>query len=360
MVKIAVAMSGGIDSSVAAALLKKQGFDIFGVFIKFWAPPGKKSEKWNKCCSPSAEQQARQTARAINIPFYSLDLKKEFKREVVDYFLSEYKTGRTPNPCVVCNKKIKFGLLLRKACSLGADCLATGHYARKLELRDKTEKTAYRLLRAKDKSKDQSYFLWQLSQFQLKKVLFPVGELTKKKVKELAKKLALPALTAPESQEICFIQTSLSGFFKKYLSSKPGKIIDARGKIIGQHNGLCFYTIGQRKGIGLAGGPWYVKEKDKKRNILIVSRQKKDLMKNSLLVENVNWISGRTPDKPIKAGIKIRYSPLSKPTIAQIIPIKGKKAKILLKKPLMAPAPGQSAVFYSKDEVLGGGIISYN
>jgi tRNA-specific 2-thiouridylase len=356
--KVICAMSGGLDSSVAAALLKRSGFDVIGVFMKFWAEPDKNDliGSKNRCCSPEAELRARKVAKILKIPFYVFDFSKEFKKKIVDYFFKELKKGNTPNPCVVCNKEIKFGLLLEKALSLGADFVATGHYARKRELKTQNSKVkTYQLLRAKDKEKDQSYFLWMLNQKQLRRILFPIGDYTRKEVENLAKKFKLPLLRAKKSVEICFIKTTLDDFLRKYLKEKPGKIIDTQGKILGEHRGLWFYTIGQRKGIGLAGGPYWVLDKNVKENTLIVTKNEKDLFKKELICKNVNWISGKEPKLPLKIQAKIRYR--HQLTWAVSYKLKAKSYKLVFEKPQRAITPGQSIVFYKGQEVLGGGII---
>ncbi len=351
--RIIAAMSGGVDSSVAAALLKKQGYFVIGVFMKFWKD-GKRGE--NRCCSTDSEKRARQVARVLDIPFYIINAEKEFKKKVVDYFLKEYKKGNTPNPCVVCNKEIKFGFLIKKALSLGADFVATGHYAR-----IKNGK----LLKGKDKNKDQSYFLWQLNQKQLSRILFPVGKYTKPEVRALAKKFKLPVAETPESQEVCFIKNTVNEFLKKYLNIWPSKIIEfpafphpagcrTSPKILGEHQGLWFYTIGQRKGIGLSGGPYFVVAKDLKNNNLIVSKNQKDLEGKELIAQNVNWIC---PQKlPIEADVKIRYK--SNFAKAKIFKTGGQRIKVVFQKPQKAPTPGQSVVFYKGEELLGGGVIN--
>lgn len=372
--RVVVAMSGGVDSSVAAALLKKE-FDacpersrrVVGIFMKFWKE-GKNAE--NRCCSAESEKLARLVAKKIDIPFYVINAEAEFKKKVVDYFLKEYKAGNTPNPCVVCNKEIKFGLLIEKALKLGADFVATGHYAG-----IKNGK----LLKGKDTQKDQSYFLWQLNQKQLSKVLFPVGNYTKPEVRELAKKFKLPTAQTPESQEVCFIpaltgrgrQNATNDFLRKYLKSKPGNIIDKSGKVLGKHQGLWSYTIGQRRGIGLSGGPYFVVAKDTKNNVLIVSKDEKDLFKNELVAKNVSWVFDRYADLcdrrntsilvsggrlklPTSAEVKIRCrSNLAKAKILK----HGKGIKVIFHKPQKAITPGQSAVFYKGKELLGGGTI---
>jgi len=346
--KIVIAMSGGVDSSVAATLLKEAGFDVIGIFMKFWKDSSNSSEQAgeNRCCSVESEKLARLVANQIEIPFYILNVEKEFKKRVVDYFLKEYKAGNTPNPCIVCNKEIKFGILIDKALKLGADFVATGHYAQ-------TKKR--KLLKGRDKNKDQSYFLWQLNQKQLSRVLFPVGNYTKPEVRKLARKFNLPTAQTPESQEVCFIDDSANNFLKKYLKTKPGNIKDVSGKILGKHQGLWFYTIGQRRGLEISQGPWYVVNKDFKKNILIVSKNEKDLLKKEFIVKNVNWISGKEPKLPITAEVKIRYK--SAFVKARILKYKKDSVKIIFEKPQIAVTPGQSAVFYAGQQLLGGGII---
>jgi len=362
--KVVVAMSGGLDSSVAAALLKRDGFDVVGVFMKLADLP-----KFRE-----SEKRAKKIAKILKIPFYVFNFEKEFKTKIVDYFLKENKRGLTPNPCVVCNKEIKFGLLLEKALKLNTDFMATGHYARtnffkNFALPSNSEggrrKLAFfalvknlqkiKLIKARDKNKDQSYFLWMLNQKQLKRVLFPIGDYTRKEVEGLAKKFKLPFSGVKKSQEICFIKSTINEFLKKYLKTKPGHIVDINGKILGKHEGLYFYTIGQRKGIGLPGGPYFVLDKDIKKNVLIVTRREKDLFKKELIAKNVNWISVKEPKLPLKIKAKIRYRHKASP--ATVYKILNTKYKILLSSPQRAITPGQSVVFYKREELLGGGII---
>ncbi len=360
--KVIVAMSGGIDSSVAAALLKKAGFDVIGVFMKFWSENGSNTKKENKCCNQDAEARARKVASKLGILFYVLNVEKEFKKAVVDYFLKEYKAGRTPNPCVVCNKEIKFKFLMDKATELRADFIATGHYAK-----IKKEKGIFKLLKAKDKNKDQSYFLWKLGQKELGRILFPVGGYTRDEVEKLAKKFNLPAVTSvKKSQEVCFVLTDLESFLKKYIAMKPGKIINNKGKILGTHQGLAFYTMGQRKGIKLAGGPYFVLDKNFKKNALIVTNNEKDLYKKEVKVEEINWIFGKKPELPLKIKAKIRYRHKSaSATICKILRQErirlGRKNtgyQIIFGGSQKAVTSGQSIVFYKGDEVLAGGTIS--
>lgn len=344
-IKVVVAMSGGVDSSVTAALLKQAGYDVVGIMMKFWNDPkGYPRSSDNRCCSVESEKLARLVAKRIGIPFYVLNVEKEFKKIVVDYFLNEYKSGRTPNPCVICNKEIKFGILINKALGLGADFIATGHYAR-------IEKG--RLLKGADEQKDQSYFLWQLDQKKLSHVLFPVGGYKKPEVRKLAKRFNLPTAETPESQEICFVQGETNDFLKKYLKVKPGKIIDTKGILVGEHQGLWFYTIGQRRGLEIPQGPYYVIDKNFKENELIVSKNSKDLEQKEFIVEDINFI---VPVKfPINIDVKIRYKSIS----AKAIIVKGEEnsVKVIFQKKQKAITPGQSAVFYKGKELLGGGII---
>ena len=348
--RIVIAMSGGIDSSVAAALLKESDdFEVIGIFMKFWAED--ESERNNRCCSFNAERRARRVADFLQIPFYVFDFKKEFKKRIVDCFLKKNKEGMTPNPCIVCNKKIKFGLLPEEAHKLGADLIATGHYARTRESKDGVS-----LIKGRDKNKDQSYFLWNLSQKQLKHILFPVGGYTKNEVRKLAKDFKLPIVNFPESQEICFIPKTITEFLKKHLKTKPGKIIDRQTKkVIGKHEGLWFYTIGQRKRIKLPAGPFYVLNKDLKSNTLFVAKKEKDLYQKQVILKNVNWIFGKTPKLPLRIQAKIRYRHKAADVI--ISKAKDNKYKLQFKTSQRAITPGQSTVFYRRDEVLGGGII---
>lgn len=346
--KVIVAMSGGIDSSVAAALLKKEGFFVAGVFMKFWSES--KTGFQNRCCSPESEMRARKVAKALDIPFYVFDFKKEFKKRIVNSFLEEHKLGLTPNPCVVCNKEIKFGLLLEKALSLNADFVATGHYVRVLKKKD-----GVHLLVGKDKVKDQSYFLWRLSQKQLEHVLFPVGKYTKTEVRKLAKRYKLPVLNIPESQEVCFIEATVADFLKRHLKKRVGDITDIKGNVLGQHSGLHFYTIGQRRGLGFSGGPFFVVGKDLKRNRLIITKNEKDLLKKELIAEQINWLSGKSPKLPLKVEAKIRYQ--HKKAQAVLSKKTSKRYKVIFNKPQSAITPGQSVVFYKGEEILGGGLI---
>ena len=348
--KVIVAMSGGVDSSVAAAILKKNGFAVIAVFMRFWKQPGIRDE--NKCCSAEAQMDARRVAAKLKIPFYVIDARKEFKKQVVDYFIQEYRKGRTPNPCVECNKYIKFKFLLDKMSELSADFIATGHYARIKNLK---------LLVARDKTKDQTYFLWTLSQKQLEKILFPIGDYTKTEVRGLAEKFNLPVFGKKDSQEICFT-TNIYEFLKSRIHTNKGPIITNNGGKIGEHRGLIFYTIGQRKGIEVNGGPFYVVDKDFKKNALIVAQGDFNdaLYKKEMIVGGVNWIN--KPSKfPFRCNVKIRYLHKAMPAIiSRINTNRGTnnyKCIVKFNQPQRAITPGQSAVFYKGTEVLGGGVI---
>lgn len=364
--KIIVAMSGGVDSSVAAALLKKQAYNIAGVFMRFWS----EGKRENGCCSIEAESAARLVAEKLEIPFYVLDFQKEFKQKVVDHFLAEIASGRTPNPCVVCNPEIKFGLLMEKAVGLGFDLVATGHYARLRreflisppgfawtksgaggQFPKKSQNARIKLYQAKDGDKDQSYFLYRLNQEQLGRIIFPIGNLNKKEVIALAGKFNLPYHRA-ESFDICFM-ADYEEFIANHLKLVPGKIIDQNGKDLGEHQGLALYTIGQRASIG-GPGPFYVVGKDEKENILYASNQAKDLDKKEMLVNEISWTSGRAPKLPLKAKVKVRYRTPAAPCLIKFAP---GKLRVVFKKPQRAITPGQSAVFYKGKEVLGGGFI---
>lgn len=352
--KVLVAMSGGVDSSVAALLLQKAGYQVIGVFMHFWADASiDKSEQANKCCSLASFNDARRVAQKLHIPLYTVNFDLPFKKLVVDPFLASYAMGETPNPCVNCNKFIKFDLLLKKADALGADFIATGHYA-KIKLKD----GKYGLLRPKDAEKDQTYFLYNLKQKQLKRLLFPLADLTKREVRAMAKEAGLKTAAKPESQEICFIPgRNHNEFLKKYLKLKPGPIKTAAGKTVGQHQGLPLYTIGQRKGVEIGGiGPFYVAARDYKTDTLYVVADGEDrrLFRDGLEAREVNWIAG-VPKFPTRARAVIRYR--HKPVAATIDKGVGNDILVRFANRQRAVTAGQSVVFYKGDEVLGGGVI---
>lgn len=351
---VIVAMSGGVDSSVAASLLKKNGYEVRGVFLDFWKDDCSLEE--NKCCNSDSKKRAKKVAKILNIPFHVFDFKKEFKSYVVDYFIKQYECGFTPNPCIECNKKIKFGFLFDKIKALNCEYLATGHYVKVLKT-----KNAYSIYKAKDNKKDQSYFLYNLNQKKLKSLLFPLGDYTKEEVRKLAKEFGLPTAKTKESQDVCFVENNnLEKFLKKYINIKPGLILNAEGKKIGKHNGLPFYTIGQRKGIKIGGGkPYYVTKIDIKNNILIVTNSPKDknLLTSKFKVQNVSWVSKRCVDKINEVDVLVRYRQSPVKALIEKCDRRNNTCFINLKKPQKAVTPGQSAVFYKGNKLLGGGTI---
>jgi tRNA-specific 2-thiouridylase len=353
--KVAVALSGGVDSSVAALLLKETAYEVIGIHVRLW----------DSADFDHQAHLAENICRILDIPYHEVDLQKEFESYVVDYFCREYQQGRTPNPCVACNHYVKFGLLLDKALSLGADYLATGHYARVEHSRD-----GYRLLKAKDASSDQSYFLYTLTREKLGHVLFPLDEHTRDEVKQMAKQAGLP-IASKSSQDICFIsQKNYGTFLSQRFSALPGHIIDTEGKKLGQHRGIVFYTIGQRHGLGLsstqhlsAGEPLYVIRIEPQRNRIVLGPEK-ELYSQKLVAHKVNWISGKAPREPVSVKAKIRYK--SKEAEATLCPPRHCEPEqsegeaifdVCFTQPQKAVTPGQAIVFYNVDEVLGGGII---
>jgi tRNA-specific 2-thiouridylase len=366
---VVVAMSGGVDSSATAALLLERGYNVIGLMMRLWSEPLPVTfqqtivaETNNRCCSPEAVADARSVAQTLGIPFYLLNFEDDFKTNVVDYFVDGYARGTTPNPCLQCNRAVKFGSLLNKARALGADYLATGHYARVRENNGKFE-----LLRGVDPKKDQSYALSLLTQEQLSRVMFPLGELTKPQTRELARRFNLRVSEKHESQDLCFIA---DGEYRNFLRRNvpnalvPGDIVDTRGKILGRHDGLGFYTIGQRKGLGLAvGEPLFVISLDTKRNAVVVGTAD-ELGKRELIAGNVNWISGELPQSEMRVTSKIRYRATEMP--ATIYPHPnlppaetGEGAvRVVFDDPLRDITPGQAVVFYDGEVCLGGGTIS--
>ncbi len=344
-------MSGGVDSSVAAAILKEAGYEVIGATMKVWPKELCGREKQKACCSLKDIEDARKVSRILGIRHYVLNFEADFRKNVIDYFTDEYLSGRTPNPCIICNEKIKFGSLLKKAESLDCDFVATGHYAR-IETNG-----SIRLREAIDKAKDQSYVLFCLKQSQLKKILLPIGKLTKNEVRAKAKESGLSVCDKPDSQEICFVpDNNYSDFIKKYRNIAPqkGSIIDASGKLLGQHMGFWNFTIGQRRGLGIAAKePLYVTEIRPKDNI-IVAGDAKDVKKKRFLVKKVNWMV-KAAKKERNLEVKIRYN--HKRALASVKNLGGNKAEINFKEPQNAITPGQAAVFYDEEYVAGGGWI---
>ena len=353
MARVAMAMSGGVDSSVAAALLKQQGHDVIGLHMKLYS--GKENEKKEKrCCSFDEAISARTACHYLNIPFYVLDYQKEFKENVIDYFINEYSIGHTPNPCVMCNKKIKGDLLLNKIDELDCDFLATGHYAR---VYNNQKKGCLQLARPKDKRKDQTYFLHGIQSRELPRIIFPLSEIIKPKVRKIAEKLNLSSAKKPDSQEICFVPKDYRTFLKQEMETLPkkGEFVNTTGEVLGEHLGLPFYTIGQRRGIGISdSSPFYVVKIDKSRNRIVLGKEK-DLFTKTIQVSNVNWVSIQAPKKPIRVSAKLRYAHPGQP--ATIFPISGNEVRVEFDSPERSVTPGQSAVFYEGNILLGGARI---
>ena len=349
--KIAVAMSGGVDSSVAALLLAKKGYQVIGLTMYLGS------------FSKASVQRARKVCQKLGIAHYRVNLAEDFARKIIKPFCSEYFSGRTPNPCIRCNETVKFGLLMAASRELGASWLASGHYVRlrqtKIKNTNKKNKIIYHLLKAKDKTRDQSYFLCRLNQRQLKYLVFPLGDLTKSQVQQIARKNNLPLSGRPESREICFIpKNDYREFLRKTCleKSKPGQILDRKGKILGKHQGIAFYTIGQRKRLRISGpSPLYVIKIDKRKNAIIVAPEK-DLYQKELEARNVNWISGDQPELPLKIKAQIRYRHKASASIVNRC-FKSKVYSLKFKVAQRAITPGQSVVFYKGNKVLGGGII---
>ncbi len=365
--KVFVGLSGGVDSAVSAALLKRDGYDVTGVFIKAWTPEG------YPCTWKEDRRSAMKVAAVLDIPFITLDLEKEYKKEVVDYMIIEYKKGRTPNPDVMCNKEIKFGHFLKFALKNGVDFVATGHYARN-ELREtsygKREKnivsrTSYFVLReSADKQKDQSYFLWTLTQNQLKHILFPVGHLKKDEVRELAERFGLPQATRKDSQGLCFLgKVNMKEFLSRYIPQEKGNVLNEKGEIVGHHNGALFFTIGERHGFTITKKshrevPLYIVAKNIEKNTITVAQKFRDhgpkfisTASQGVILKDINII-GKIPNKNLLCRIRYRQE-----KIECKLEIKKDKAKIIFEKPQMGVSAGQSLVLYDNEVCLGGGII---
>ncbi|GAB4341268.1 MAG: tRNA 2-thiouridine(34) synthase MnmA [Phototrophicales bacterium] len=352
--RVVVAMSGGVDSSVAAALLVEQGYEVIGMMMRLWSEETVEGGAHNRCCTPEQMNDARRIADKIGIPFYVLDTKDVFRDKIVTYFIDQHRAGVTPNPCIECNRHIRFSYLFNNAMALDADYLATGHYARI----DTSPNGEFRLRMGVDKAKDQSYVLSVLKQKHLKHTLFPVGEFPKHEVRALAAKYGLPTASKKDSQDLCFLG---DGDYRRFLNvhapdvMQPGPIVLKSGKVIGQHNGLANYTIGQRKGLGVTyPEPLYVIATNPYRNALIVG-VKDELGRNELTANRVNWVSDYIPHDPFHAQVKIRYK--AKPVPALITPLSSDRVHIQFDDPLRDITPGQGAVMYDDDVCLGGGII---
>ncbi|KPH77080.1 MULTISPECIES: tRNA 2-thiouridine(34) synthase MnmA [Bacillaceae] len=350
-IRVVVGMSGGVDSSVAALLLKEQGYDVVGIFMKNWDD----TDEFGVCTATEDFDDVVRVCNQLDIPYYSVNFEKEYWDKVFTYFLDEYKAGRTPNPDVMCNKEIKFKAFLDHALSLGADYLATGHYARVREVDGKIQ-----LLRGVDDNKDQTYFLNQLSDDVLRKVMFPLGEIPKPKVREIAKEAGLVTATKKDSTGICFIgERNFKQFLSEYLPAQPGEMRTLDGEVKGRHDGLMYYTIGQRQGLGIggAGDPWFVVGKNLKENVLYVEQgySNDKLYSEALIATNLNWINPDDIEKSFTCTAKFRYR--QKDSGVTVTLLEDGKVKVDFHESQRAITPGQAVVFYDGDVCLGGGTI---
>ena len=354
--KVMLGMSGGVDSSVAAALLLQQGYEVIGVTLQIWQDMDEEMKKSEGgCCSLSAVDDARRVANKLGIRYYVLNFKDIFKKTVIDYFKEEYFKGRTPNPCIACNRHVKWQAMLDKAVSMGIDYIATGHYAKVML---DTASNRYILKKSVTDRKDQTYALYNLTQEQLSRTLMPVGDYPKEKIREMAKEIGLSVASKPDSQEICFIHDNDYGRFLSENSDKkivPGKFVDTKGNILGDHKGIVYYTVGQRKGLGIAfGKPMFVVALDVENNRVILGDDS-EVFSESLVASDLNFISIEKPVDGMKVAAKIRYSAKESPATVHIID--DNRIKVVFDEPQRAITPGQAVVFYDGDVVVGGGTI---
>ncbi len=354
--KVMVGMSGGVDSSVAAALLLKKGYDVIGVTLQIWMDMGEERKAVEGgCCSLSAVDDARRVAAKLGIPYYVLNFKDIFEERVINYFKNEYLSGRTPNPCIACNRYVKFGAMLNKAMAMGIDYVATGHYAR---IEYSEERGRYLLRKSVTDRKDQTYALYNLTQEQLARTLMPVGDYTKERVREIARELGLTVASKPDSQEICFVEdNNYARFITENTNApiEPGDFVDTKGNVLGRHKGIIFYTIGQRKGLGIAlGKPMYVVAIDVKNNRVVLGEEE-EVYSDTLIASDVNFISIDRLEGEMRVKAKIRYN--ASEADAVISPVDNGRVKVVFDSPQRAITPGQSVVFYDGDIVVGGGVI---
>jgi tRNA-uridine 2-sulfurtransferase len=353
--QIVVAMSGGVDSSVSAWILKEQGYAVQGLFMKNW----EEDDTESYCSAAEDLKDVEAVCRHLDIPLHSVNFSAEYWEQVFEYFLASYRQGYTPNPDILCNREIKFKVFWEHAKSLGAACMATGHYCQQKYVGEE-----YFLCKAQDSNKDQSYFLYTLTQAQLARSLFPIGHLTKPDVRQLAQKIGLPNHAKKDSVGICFIgERKFKKFLERYIPNEPGSIENLEGEMVGQHTGLMYYTIGQREGLGIGGRkntsaePWYVLDKDLSRKVLLVGQghQHPYLLTRRLVCHEVHWISPCSPKFPFRCSAKTRYRQTEQP--CEIIPISANEYEVVFDVSQWAVTPGQSVVFYQQDHCLGGGII---
>jgi len=353
--RVVVAMSGGVDSSVCALILKEKGYDVIGMTMQIWQDAGEDTKlREGGCCSIGAVEDARKVCARLDIPYYVINLKEMFNDKVIGDFVKTYSSGKTPNPCIVCNRYLKFEALLKKAIEADAFYLATGHYAR-IEKDSFTDR--YVLKKGIDISKDQSYALYSLTQFQLEHTLFPLGDFTKTQIRQFAEDAGLGVSQKPDSQEICFIDDDYRDFIQQRAAGgiKPGNFLDISGNILGRHKGIPFYTIGQRKGLGIsAGKPLYVVKIDAKNNTVVLGEEK-DLYSKEFVAHRLNWVAIKGLSDAKRIDAKIRYNFPEKP--AQIYPLGDDLVKVVFDTPQKSITPGQSAVFYKDAAVVGGGEI---
>lgn len=351
--KVVIGMSGGVDSSVAAYILKEQGYEVIGIMMKLSPDNPDYEENESGCCSISAANDARRVADVLDIPFYVMNFKDAFKKNVIDNFIDEYMEGRTPNPCIVCNKVIKFEEFLRKAKGLGADYIATGHYAKIEKIEDR-----YLLKKSDDDKKDQTYALYTLTQEQLSHTLMPCGDYTKPEIRSIAERIGLEVYRKKDSQEICFIPDNDHGaYIEKYSGKevKSGNFVDKKGKVLGKHKGIVYYTIGQRKGLGIAlGKPVFVTDINPLTNQVVLGDEE-DIFKTALVAKDLNFIMFDKIESDLRVTAKIRYS--AKPQLATLIPLENNRIKVVFDEKQRAITKGQSVVFYLENTVVGGGII---